>query len=307
MPALSPSQLADLAPQCAFFVGVDSDGCVFDSMGVKQRGHFHPLICRHWGLEALDRELLRAVEFVNLGSKWRGQNRFPCLLRVFETLAAMPGVRESGVTLPRVEALRAYCASGLPLGNPSLAAEVERTGDPELRRLLAWSLEVNRDIAARMRLPAPFPGARLGLERLAERCDVLVVSQTPAEALAREWRAAGLERLVRGIAGQEAGSKAQLLRLAAGGRYAPGRMLLLGDAPGDAAAAREAGALFYPIVPGREAESWERFHAEALDRFLAGTYAGAYAGALFVAFERSLPDTPPWAAVPPVPARESDA
>jgi hypothetical protein len=52
--------------------------------------------------------------------------------------------------------------------------------------------------------------------------------------------------------------------------------------------------LFYPIVPGREAESWERFHAEAYARFIAGTFAGAYQDALIADFERALPEKAPW-------------
>ena len=40
------------------------------------------------------------------------------------------------------------------------------------------------------------------------------------------------------------------------------------------------GVLYYPINPGHEAASWARFTAEALPRFLAGTYAGDYQAAL---------------------------
>ena len=288
-------ELTALKPRFESFVGVDSDGCVFDTMGVKQREHFHPLILRYWNLEALETPFRQAAEFVNLGSKWRGRNRFPNLLLAFELLAGMPGVRGSGIPLPRLDALRAYCTSGLPLGNPSLKAEVERTRDPELRRLLDWSLAINRDIDDRMGPVAPFPSARRSLEFIARHSDVIVVSQTPAEALIKEWRMHGLDELVGLIAGQELGTKTEHLLLATGGKYAPGRVLMLGDAPGDAEAARCAGALFYPILPGCEDASWQRFHDEAYAHFLAGTYAGDYADALFAAFDASLPDTPPWA------------
>jgi hypothetical protein len=52
--------------------------------------------------------------------------------------------------------------------------------------------------------------------------------------------------------------------------------------------------LFYPIDPGQEDESWQRFHDEALPRFFAGTYAGPYMNDLVTRFEKLLPDTPPW-------------
>ena len=124
-------------------VGIDSDGCVFDTMTVKQREHFFPSIIRHWGLEACADALRACAEFVNLTSKTRGSNRFPALLHVFELLPDYPGARASGAKLPATDALRAYVQSGLPLGNPSLQAEVARTQDPELARVLAWSLALN--------------------------------------------------------------------------------------------------------------------------------------------------------------------
>lgn len=42
------------------------------------------------------------------------------------------------------------------------------------------------------------------------------------------------------------------------------------------AATQHADALFYPILVGKEKTSWERLVSEALPRFLAGTFAGAY-------------------------------
>jgi len=71
-------------------------------------------------------------------------------------------------------------------------------------------------------------------------------------------------------------------------------MLMIGDAPGDLKAARSNHALFYPIVPGHEEAAWERFFKEGLDRFFAGTYAGAYETRLICKFEASLPERPPW-------------
>ena len=52
--------------------------------------------------------------------------------------------------------------------------------------------------------------------------------------------------------------------------------------------------LFYPIMPGSEAESWRRFRVEALPRFLAGTFRGAYMDSLVAEFEALLPELPGW-------------
>jgi len=96
------------------------------------------------------------------------------------------------------------------------------------------------------------------------------------------------------IAGQELGSKREHLALGAVGRYEPHKILIVGDAPGDLQAAESNGILFYPIDPGFEDESWQRFFEEGLPRFLSENYAGAYMTAQIARFKRLLPDTPPW-------------
>jgi phosphoglycolate phosphatase-like HAD superfamily hydrolase len=278
----------------ATFVGVDSDGCVFDTMDVKQRQHFHPLIVKVWGLQKIERQVREAAAFVNLHSRWRGRNRFSALLTLFEFLEEWDEVRAAGAPLPGLAGLRAYCRSGLPLGNPSLRDEAARTGDPDLARVLEWSLAVNRDIDRHMRPVPPFAGARRCLAKMHATSDLLVVSQTPEQALLKEWRQHGLDHLVHAIAGQELGTKSEHIALAAGGKYAPGRLLMVGDAPGDLTAARDNGAAFYPILPGREEEAWQRLHDEAYDLFVRGRYGGDYEARLVREFDDLLPGTPPW-------------
>ena len=115
------------------------------------------------------------------------------------------------------------------------------------------------------------------------------------EALVREWNEHDIARYAAVIAGQEMGSKTQHLSYATKERYKENRVLMIGDAPGDIKAAKENDALFYPIDPGREVESWKRFHDEAFDRFLSGEYAGAYEAGLIAEFDSYLPEKPPWA------------
>jgi len=62
----------------------------------------------------------------------------------------------------------------------------------------------------------------------------------------------------------------------------------------DPRAAQDNGVLFYPIVPGEEDASWERFYHEGLPRFLSGTYTREYEQELVDRFERALPERPPW-------------
>lgn len=288
------SDISRFTPRHDSFVGVDSDGCVFDTMEAKQKRCFHGEIVRRWRLEPIEGLVRETAEFVNLYSRWRGSNRFPALLRTFDLLRARPETARAGVALPRLDALRAFVGSGVPLGNPELERAVRETGDAELAQVLDWSRAVNDIVARTLGPAAPFPWAVESLKAMQARSDVICVSQTPTEALVREWRESGLLPCVAVIAGQEQGTKSEHLALATRGRYRPGRLLMIGDALGDLRAARDSGALFYPINPAREAASWKRFLDEAYDRFLAGAYAGAYESGLISEFETLLPETPPW-------------
>lgn len=292
--SFSREDLLNFVPAHGTFVGVDSDGCVFDTMETKQKGHFHPLIIRLWKLEAIEPQLRAAAEFVNLYSQWRGQNRFPALLQMFDLLKEWPEVAASGVALPDCRALRAYCESGLPLGNKTLIAEAERTGDPELAKVVEWSLAVNKDIETNMKKIPPFRGVRPALEKIKAWSDLAVVSQTPEQALVKEWDENDLARYVQLIAGQELGTKAEHLKMMTSGRYQPEKVLMVGDALGDLRSAESIGACFYPINPGHEEESWARLADEAYDRFLAGTFLGAYQKKLNEEFMALLPSVPPW-------------
>ena len=45
--------LRDLAPARGFFVGIDSDGCAFDTMEIKHKECFIPNIINCWDLQAV--------------------------------------------------------------------------------------------------------------------------------------------------------------------------------------------------------------------------------------------------------------
>ena len=286
--------LSDLQPQHPYFVGIDSDGCAFPSMEVKHKECFIPEIVRHFGLQPISKYAREAAEFVNLYSQMRGANRFPALMKVMDLLAERPEVQRSPVTVPPLSALRAWAENAPSLANPELMEAVRDRNDPELRQVLDWSNAVNSSIARMVQGVPPFPAVEAILRRLQEQADVIVVSATPSEALRREWAEHRLDRYVRVIAGQEVGSKSEMLQQAAAGRYAAGHVLMVGDAPGDWRAARSVGALFFPIAPGSEEESWRQLQEEGLRRFFDGSFAGPYEDALLEEFHAILPEQPPW-------------
>jgi phosphoglycolate phosphatase-like HAD superfamily hydrolase len=289
--------LKQFVPQKQFFVGIDSDGCCFNSMEVKHNDCFSVALIRYYGLAAISRQVHQAWDFVNLYSQTRGCNRFKAILLVCDLLREMPRVRAAGVAVPEMPALREWVKNETALGNPRLKQLIETsTGakQEELAKLLEWSKGVNKYVEEIVHDLPPFPNVEKSLVRLRERADVMVVSATPDEALRREWAEHGIDKYVALIAGQEMGSKTEHLTLAAKGKYPADQVLMVGDAPGDLKAARDVGALFFPVNPGAEEESWERFVGEGLDRFFAKTYAGDYEKKLIDEFMRLLPATPPW-------------
>jgi len=296
--ANDPQQkLKDFKPTKKFFVGIDSDGCAFNSMEVKHNDCFSIAVVREYHLAAVSRQVHEAWDFVNLYSQNRGCNRFKAILFVMDHLREMPRVKAAGVKVPELAATRAWVKSDNNLSNARLkevAAAATGEAKTELDHLMTWSKLVNKFVEETVHNLPPFPGLRDALTKLNTQADVLVVSATPAEALEREWVEHGIDKHVALIAGQEMGSKSEHLTLAAKGKYGADQVLMVGDAPGDLKAARDVGALFYPINPGSEEKSWERFVGEGIERFFGKTYAGAYEKSLIDEFMKLLPHNPPW-------------
>ena len=289
--------LKNFQPKHNYFVGIDSDGCAFNSMEVKHNDCFSVNLIKHFGLPAVSRQVHQAWDFVNLYSQTRGCNRFKAILLVCDFLREMPKVRRAGVPVPDFPYLREWAETETKLGNPTLRNVIENaTGAQreELSQVLEWSLAVNETISEIVHNLPPFPGVRETLQGLQGRADAIVVSATPNEALEREWAEHNIDQYVAVIAGQEMGSKTEHLTLTAKGNYPSNHILMIGDAPGDLKAARDVGALFFPVNPGYEEESWERLVEEGMDKFFNNKYVGAYEAELIEEFEALLPEVPPW-------------
>jgi len=290
-----PAQLLrDFKPAREFFIGIDSDGCIFDSMEIKHKECFTPMYVKHFQLQAVSKYAREVWDFVNLYSKTRGANRFPALSRALNLLRERPQVLARKVSVPGTQAIDEWVARESKLGNATLAAEV-KNGNQGLAQIKVWSDAVNAAIEDIVHGVPPFPLVCESLEKLNQRADAMCISQTPAAALKREWAEHGLEPFVKMIAGQEMGTKTEHIKFAAAGKYPANKILMIGDAPGDSKAAKSNGALFFPINPGNEEKSWERFFTEALERFFAGAYAGDYEAQLVKEFDACLPEKPAWA------------
>src|SRR5690242_12409038 len=147
----------DFSPKHQFLVGIDSDGCAFDTMEVKHKECFIPNTINTYNLQGVSKYAREAAEFVNLYSKSRGINRFPALVEQLDWRRRRPEVKARGIKVAHPEGLRRWVLEESKLGNPALQAAVEATGDVDLRIALRWSLAVNDSIAGMVRAVPPFP------------------------------------------------------------------------------------------------------------------------------------------------------
>jgi len=301
-------------PQHKFLVGIDSDGCTFDTMEIKHKECFCPTTVEQWGLQSVSKYVREAFQFVNLYSKWRGINRWPAVKMTLDLVRERPEVQALGVKVTEAKTLQAFIDSGYKTSDAGLWQYICQEAhsecpevQAELQTMYRWTTGINARVARMVHGVKPFPYVRESLEKLSDSADMLCVSATPSEALGREWEEHDIAKYVALICGQDQGKKAEHLCLANGGqvdgaggvtelgtRYTETHILMIGDAPGDMKAARANNALFYPINPGDEAGSWKRFYEEGVDKFLNEEYAGAYEAELIAEYETYLPDTPPW-------------
>jgi phosphoglycolate phosphatase-like HAD superfamily hydrolase len=286
--------LRNLKPEKEFFIGIDSDGCVFDSMEVKQKEFFIPNALKYFDLFAISKIVRETWEFVNLYSIYRGGNRFTSIIKVFELISERKDIINTGTELPDLTALKEWVKSETKLGNATLRNYFESHYDPSIEKVVKWTEAVNEDITRWLRNIPPFPHAKTAIKEMTSFADMIVVSQTPLEALDREWEEHDLKKYIKAIAGQEHGTKSEHIALASKGKYANNKILMIGDAKGDLNAAENNHVFFFPVIPGKEDESWERLINEGLIKFRNGTYSGVYEKSLIKEFLLSLPESPSW-------------
>jgi len=294
-------ELKNLQPDHDNLIGIDSDGCVFDSMTEKQVKCFHSAFIDLYGIpNEVERAVRDCLEFVNLFSQTRGQDRFICFDLAVDLMHEHPDIKGKDAKIPDTAHLKAWLAAGPPYGNAGLEAAIrgERAAElqdsPELKNLMAWSLEVDIRVKALDVIP-PFPNCKTFLEMVGNESDAMVVSSTPLSALNHEWDVNGIRSYIRFICSKDIGTKVLHLQLATeGGKYELDKVLMIGDAPKDMESAQEVGVRFYPINPGKEDDSWKRLHEEVYAKFIAGAYTQELEQQLIDEFLALLPANPPW-------------
>lgn len=262
-----------------YLVCIDSDGCAMDTMDVKHIRCFGPCLVAEWGLEDWREPILARWNDINLYTMTRGVNRFKGLAM------ALTEVDGQYTPIEGVEQLARWAREAKELSNDALQRAVNETGSVCLAKALRWSRAVNAAIA---QLPEadkqPFPGVAEGIAAVHGAADVAIVSSANRDAVEEEWRAHGLLEQVDIVLAQDAGSKAHCIGELLKKGYAPDHVLMVGDAPGDKAAADTNGVWYYPILVRHEAESWRELREEALGHLCGGTYKvyGAQKAAQFI-------------------------
>ncbi len=250
-----------------YLICVDSDGCAVDTMDIKHKRCFGPCLVAEWGLERWEKEILARWDEINLYSMTRGINRFKGLTMMLEEVDAR------FTSIDGLPALRQWAGTAKELSNPALEAEIRTNAAQILKKALNWSYAVNRAIAALpWEVKKAFPGVKEGFEAVRAFADIAVVSSANRDAVEEEWETFGLLPLVDLVLCQDVGSKAHCIAELQKKGYAADHILMVGDAPGDKAAAESNGVWYYPILVRHEEESWREFPVAA-QKLKDGVYA----------------------------------
>ena len=276
------SALTDFVKKREFLVCMDSDGCVMDTVRIKHCAVFCPELIRVFSLDEYADMITSAWKEINITGITRGIPRFESVVQIFDRL------KNRGVEVPGAEDIAAWVRTASELSTASLQQEMLRTGSLALRKLQEWNNACNRRIQALEPTFEPFPGVETSLRQLHAVADVAVVSAANESAIESEWTRYGLSRHADVIFGQEVGSKANSIAVMLACGYESRKVMMVGDAMGDAQAAAANGVAFVPILPGKEAESWRRLQEEALPKLLHGTFNPTYQNELLAALRSAL-------------------
>lgn len=252
-----------------FLLCVDSDGCAIDTMEIKHRKCFGPCLVEEWDLESWEDWILCRWNQINLYSQLRGINRFKALAIILKEICQK---------VTPIAGLREYCEwvrGAAHLSEAALCEYLSGAGLSEdvcFKKALSWSQKVNESI----KKIAPeekkaFRGVARGLQSVQGQMDIAVVSSANRQAVLEEWKENGLDQMVDVLFAQESGTKEVCIRKLIENGYQKQCILFVGDGPGDLDAAVENDISFYPILAGKEEQSWSEF-VETAKSFLQGNY-----------------------------------
>ncbi|MGN0313514.1 MAG: HAD hydrolase-like protein [Fusicatenibacter sp.] len=254
-----------------YLICVDSDGCAMDTMDIKHIRCFGPCLIEEWELFRWEHTILERWNEINLYTMTRGINRYAGLAKM---------LREVDHTFTRIEGIHVlsdWVEKSDELSNGSLVRAISGNPNICLKKALSWSEKVNQAIDLLPPLDKrPFEGVGEALEYAHQIADIVIVSSANFKAVEKEWKLYGLLEHVDILLAQDVGSKEFCIGELLKKGYDKENVLMVGDAPGDAAAAEKNGVHFYPILVRHEKESWREFRESTADRLQKGEYSDSY-------------------------------
>lgn len=267
-----------------FIICVDSDGCAIDTMTIKHELCFGPCFIEVWNLTRWREQLQKRWNEINLYSLTRGINRFKGLIIILKEI-------DSNLChIEDLEDLLSWAETTKAFSEDELKKEIlKKPESVSLNKALLWSQKVNEKIdSLSPSEKKAFDGVKETLEKAEKLVDIAIVSSANEDAVTLEWSHCGLLSKVTHLFSQNAGTKEMCLLKLKDMGYDGAKMLMIGDAPGDLAAANSAGIDFYPIITGRESESWKEFTDKILDAFINGVYHKNYYDMYLDKFKNNL-------------------
>jgi hypothetical protein len=264
---------------------ISGEGSLFDLGSSLVEGIHLPLFEKHFGVVQPRPILEESLRHLALRTRFRGAGKYRLLSALLDLLSRHPRVLKPD-PLWKKTSLAIDSWLGTAPFSASLSLERIVASRGELGRLLgpvlAWSSALRLCLACLPVQPV-WKALKTSMELLPRSTEVAVITGLPTKLVSDSWKRAALLRyparlwedrgfqrgpILAAHIGQAASLDESEKTLPA--RFGEGRVLLVGDAPGDLGLARSLGAVFFPLLRGREEEGWDRLSREILIPFSEG-------------------------------------
>ncbi|MDD3429231.1 MAG: HAD hydrolase-like protein [Oscillospiraceae bacterium] len=271
----------DFVPTKRYLLCIDSDGCAMDTMTSKHMQAFCPALITVFQLEKYEKIITEQWMNINLYSQTRGMNRFKGLEQILQF------AQENGAMIPELTDLKQWIRETPGVSGETLHNQQQQGKYQSLHRVMLWNNTVNQKIA-KMGPAEAYTGVKEALQEAYGYANIVVVSSANKKAVIEEWKHCGLAAYVSQIMGQENGSKAECISNLLKRGYVPNRVLMIGDALSDLAAAKANDVKFYPILVKKEEESWRQFAKDSLPKFISDTFDAKYQAEIILQQKNNL-------------------
>lgn len=245
-----------------YCICVDYQSCISSVRKNKPMKCFGPCMIRTWNLYEKEKELLMRWNEINIFSLTSEINRFRALAII------LTEVDDSFKSIEDIDYLLSWVETEKELTNTSLETAINETGSICLKQALLWSREVNHCIEQLATVDFFYPNVKECLEYASQNADVTIIADQSPDSIEREC-------MKYGYIPQRVSTKALCMSQLKENGYKSSHILFIGHSRQDFVLAR-AGIFFYPIIFGKEEESWRSLKNEVLQLFITNQFDGRY-------------------------------